>query len=120
MPMTPLWYLAVVPSPGVRVAVAESLDRDIGKVSEWCDTRGIKLNASKTKTMVLSTPVTRNATPVTTVKYWQHCANSESDDLTWHIRSDIWFQDDVGEASPIDLQSSFSKAWYLEEVLSSI
>ena len=28
---------AVVPSPGVRVAVAESLIRDLGRVSEWCD-----------------------------------------------------------------------------------
>ena len=27
--------MAVVPSPGVRVAVAESLIRDLGKVSEW-------------------------------------------------------------------------------------
>ena len=29
--------MAVVPSPGVRVAVAESLIRDLGSVSEWCD-----------------------------------------------------------------------------------
>ena len=29
--------IAVVPSPGVRVTVAESLSRDIVKVSEWCD-----------------------------------------------------------------------------------
>ena len=29
--------LAVVPSPGLRVAVAESLSRDLMKVSEWCD-----------------------------------------------------------------------------------
>ena len=29
--------VAVVPSPGVRVAVAESLIRDLGRVSEWCD-----------------------------------------------------------------------------------
>ena len=45
--------MAVVPSPGVRVAVAESLIRDLGKVSEWCDLWGIKLNASKTKTMIV-------------------------------------------------------------------
>ena len=30
----------VVPSPGVRVAVAESLIRDLGRVSEWCDFLG--------------------------------------------------------------------------------
>ena len=29
--------MAVVPSPGVRVAVPESLIRDIGRVSELCD-----------------------------------------------------------------------------------
>ena len=29
--------MAVVPSPGVRVAVAESLIRDLDRVSEWCD-----------------------------------------------------------------------------------
>ena len=29
--------IAVVPSPGVRVAVTESLIRDLGRVSEWCD-----------------------------------------------------------------------------------
>ena len=46
--------LAVVPSPSVRVAVAESLIRDLGRVSEWCDLWVIKLNASKTKTMIVS------------------------------------------------------------------
>ena len=46
--------MAVVPSPGVRVAVAKSLIRDLGRVSEWCDLWGMKLNASKTKTMIVS------------------------------------------------------------------
>ena len=46
--------MAVVPSPGIRVAVAESLTCDLGKVSEWCDLWGMKLNASKTKTMIVS------------------------------------------------------------------
>ena len=32
--------MAVVPSPGVRVAVTESLIRDLGRVSEWCDLWG--------------------------------------------------------------------------------
>ena len=44
--------MAVVPSPGVRVAVAESLICDLGRVSEWCDLWGMKLNVSKTKTMI--------------------------------------------------------------------
>ena len=46
--------MAIVPSPGVRVAVAESLIRDHGRVSEWCDLWGMKLNTSKTKTMIVS------------------------------------------------------------------
>ena len=46
--------MAVVPSPSVRVAVAESLIRDLGRVSEWCDLWGMKLNVSYTKTMIVS------------------------------------------------------------------
>ena len=46
--------MAVVPSPGVRIAVAEFLIRDLGRVSEWCDLWGMKLNASKSKTMIVS------------------------------------------------------------------
>ena len=45
--------MAVVPSPGVRAAVAESLIRDLGSVNEWCDPWGMKLNASKTKTIIV-------------------------------------------------------------------
>ena len=45
--------MAVVPSLGVRVTVAESLIRDLGRISEWCDLRGMKLNASKTKAMIV-------------------------------------------------------------------
>ena len=40
--------MAHVPSPGVKVAVAECLIHDLGRVSEWCDLWGMKLNASKT------------------------------------------------------------------------
>ena len=46
--------MAVVRSPGVRVAVAESLILDLLRVSEWCDLWGMKLNVSKTKTMIVS------------------------------------------------------------------
>ena len=41
-------FMAVVPSPGVRVTVVESLIRDLG------DFWGMKLNASKTKIMIVS------------------------------------------------------------------
>ena len=46
--------MAIVPSPGVRVKVAESLIRDLGRVSELRDLWGMKSNASKTKTMIVS------------------------------------------------------------------
>ena len=39
--------MAVVPSPGVRVTVAEFLIRDLGRVNEWCDLLGMKYNASR-------------------------------------------------------------------------
>ena len=45
--------MAVVPCPGVRVTVAESLIRDLGRVSEWCGLWEMALNASKTKTMIV-------------------------------------------------------------------
>ena len=45
--------MAVVPSPVVTVTVAESLIRGLGRVSEWCDLCGMKLNASKAKTMIV-------------------------------------------------------------------
>ena len=46
--------IAVVPSQGIRVTVAESLSHDLVKVSERCDLSGMKLNASMTKTMITS------------------------------------------------------------------
>ena len=46
--------MAVVRSPGVRDSVAESLSSDLGRVREWCDLWGTKLNASNTKTMIVS------------------------------------------------------------------
>ena len=46
--------MAVVPSPGARVTVAESLNRDLVRVNAWWDLWGMKLNTSKTKTMTVS------------------------------------------------------------------
>ena len=46
--------MAVMPSPDARVTVAESLNRDLIRVNAWCDLWGMKLNASKTKTMIVS------------------------------------------------------------------
>ena len=46
--------VAVVRSPGERVAVLGSMNRHINMVSVWCDLWGMKLNVSKTKTMIVS------------------------------------------------------------------
>ena len=45
--------VAVVPSPGERVAVTDSMKGDLNRVSVWCDLCGMKLNASKTKPMIV-------------------------------------------------------------------
>ena len=46
--------VAIVPSPGERVAVSESMNRYLNRVSVWCDMWEMKLNVSKTKTMIVS------------------------------------------------------------------
>ena len=46
--------VAVVLFPSERVAVTVSINRDLTMVSGWCDLWGMKLNASKTKTMIVS------------------------------------------------------------------
>ena len=43
-----------MPSPAERVAVSESKNRDLNRVSVWCNLWGMKLNVSKTKTMIVS------------------------------------------------------------------
>ena len=64
--------MAVVPSPGVRVAVAESLIRDLGRVNEWCILWGMKLNASKTKTMIISRTLAMHPqSHQLTLLYWE-------------------------------------------------
>ena len=108
--------MAVVPSPGGRVAVTESLICDLGWVCEWCDLWGIKLNASKIKTMIVlrsrtmhpqSPPLTIGATVL-----------KESDD---HVIFGVTFDSKMTwEASSLGFQSSFAKTWYLEEVLASV
>ena len=55
--------MAVVPSPGVRVTLAESMNRDFGKVGEWCDLREMKLNGSKIKTFTVSMSRTMQCIP---------------------------------------------------------
>ena len=46
--------VAVLPSPGERAAVSESVNRDLNRVRVWCNLWGMNLNGSKTKTMIVS------------------------------------------------------------------
>ena len=46
--------MTVVPSPGIRVTVAESLIHDLSWVSEFYHLWVMKLNVSMTKTMIVS------------------------------------------------------------------
>ena len=71
--------MAVVPSTGSRVAVAESMIRDLGRVSEWCDLWGMKSDVSKTKTKIVSRSSTiRPQSPPLTIG---GTVLKESDDL---------------------------------------
>ena len=83
--------MTVVPSPGVRVTVAESMIRDLGRVSEWWYLWGMIFNASKTKTLIVSRSRTMHPqSPPLTIG---GNVLKESDDLV--IGSDIRFQDDL-------------------------
>ena len=46
--------VVVVISPGERVSVSESMNCDLNSVSLWCDLWGMELNASWTRTMIVS------------------------------------------------------------------
>ena len=58
---------AVVRSPGEIVAVTETPDCNLNRVSMLCDQCGMKFNASKTKTMIVSRSRTihTQSTPLT-------------------------------------------------------
>ena len=110
--------IAVVPSPGVRITVAESLSCNLVKVSEWCDLCGMKLNASETKTKIVSRSRTiHRKSPTLTIG---RTVLKESDDLVIlgvSFDSKMTFEKHLRSVSRA---CSFSTAWYLEEVLASI
>ena len=71
--------IAFLPSPLIRVTVAESLSRDLVKVSEWCDRWEMKSNASKTKIIIVSRSRTMHPqSPALTIG---RTVLKESDDL---------------------------------------
>ena len=46
--------LAHIPSPNMRSDVTESHNRDLSKISTWCNLWGIRLNPNKTQSMIVS------------------------------------------------------------------
>ena len=84
-------------------------------VSEWCDIWGMKLNASKTKTMTVSR--SRTMHPHSPPLIIVGTVLMESDDL---VILGVTFDSKLREASSLDFQSSFSKTWYLEELPASV
>ena len=71
--------MAVVSSPSAQVTVAESLNCDLVRVNAWFDLWGMKLNASKTKTMIVSRSCTMHPqSPPLTI---DDTVLKESDDL---------------------------------------
>ena len=46
--------LAVVPSPNMRSVISESVNRDLARISAWCKLWGMKMNPSKTQSMIVS------------------------------------------------------------------
>ena len=90
--------IALVPSQvTVKVTVSESLLRDLGRDSGWWGPWRMKLKASKTKTMIVCRwhKMHRQSPPLTIGR----TVLKESDDL--NIPCDIWFKDDIWEASSL-------------------
>ena len=46
--------IAVIPTPGQRQLVSDSLNRDLAKINDWCKLWGMKLNPIKTQSMIVS------------------------------------------------------------------
>ena len=108
--------VAVVRSTFMKVAVTESLNRDLDRVSMWCDQLGMKLNVSKTKTMIVVR--SRTIHPQSTSLTLDETVLKESAEL-------------VILAVMLDAKMTFEKhlrcfhscsswAWYHEKVLASI
>ena len=111
--------VAVVPSPGERVAVSESMNRDLNRVSVWCDLWGMKMNASKTKTMIVSR--SRTVYPQLTPLTLDGNVLKESADLVIMgvtFDAKMTFEKHLRPVSTS--QCCSSEAWHHEKLLSGI
>ena len=92
--------IAIIPSPSVRDAVAESINRDLGKVIEWCFLLGKNL----TKTIIVSRSRTMHPQ-----SYWLILGETvlnKSDELDILV---VIFDSKMTFASSVCFQSSLSK-----------
>ena len=46
--------LACIPPPNMRSDVTEPLNRDLSKISTWCNLWGMRLNPNKTQSIIVS------------------------------------------------------------------
>ena len=107
--------MVVVPSPGVGVTVALEIS-DLGRVSEWCNLWGMKLNASLTKTMVVS--LSRTMHPPSSPLTIGGTVLMKSDDL---VIFGVTFDSQMTfEKHLLSVSRAVSQTWYLEEVLACI
>ena len=104
--------VAVVPSPGERVAVSESMNRDLYRVNVWCNLWGMKLNASKTKTMIVSR--SRTVHPQLIELILDRSVLKEPADL---VIFGVIFDAKMTFEKHL---RSVSEAWYYEKVLAGI
>ena len=105
-----------VPSPMNRVKVSESLIHDLCWVSQWCDLWGMKLNMSKTKTMIFSNSCTKH--PQSSPLMIGGTVLKESDDLDI---LGVTFDPKMTFVKYLcSISREASNTWYLEEDLESI
>ena len=111
--------VAVMPFPGERAAVSESMNRDLNRVSVWCNLWGMKLNGSKTKTIILSK--SRTVHPQLTTLTLDGTVLKESAYLvilgvTFDAKMPLNFDKYLRSVSAC----CSSEAWYHEKVLAGI
>ena len=103
-------------SPGERVSVLESMNRDLNRISVWCNLWGMKLNASKTKTMMVSR--SRTVHPQLTPLTLDGTVLKESADLV--ILGVTFDATMTFEKHLRSVSSAAAEAWYYEKVLEDI
>ena len=108
----------MVPSPDERVAVSESVNRDLNRVIVYCNLWGMKLNANKAKTMIVSR--SRTVHPLLTPLTLDGTVLKESAELVIlgvTFDAKMTFEKHLRSVSSVAAQI---EAWYYEKVLAGI